>query len=165
MPEYRSDALFRAAGLGVLILAGGAAHAASVTVDFDRLPDGTALSAPAVFSAAVPVREQFAGFGVHFGVPSGSAPNVGGGGVLTGPFGVGGFSGSNYLAFSFNPAARCSNGQNPQPPQLLNFDRPVRSVRLNVGGFRGTATLTAYDSEGAPIGEATLPLAATVAPV
>jgi hypothetical protein len=146
-------------------MGGGAAHAASVTLNFDRLPDGSPVVAPAVFSSTEPVREQLAGFGVHFGVPSGSASTIGGGGVLSGSFGVAGYSGANYLAFSFNPAAHYLNGQNPQPPQLLHFDHPARVVRLNVGGFGGTARLTALDSAGTPIAEATLRLGSTVAPL
>lgn len=165
MPEYRSAAFLWAAGLGVMLLAGGAARAATVTVDFERLPDGTAVQAPVVFSGASPVREEFAGSGVHFTVPNGHASNIGGAGVLTGNFGVAGYSGTNFLAFSFNPAARLANGQNPQPPQLLDFDQPVRLVRLNVGGFGGTATLTAYDSDGAPVAAATLALTSRVAPL
>ena len=37
-------------------MAGGAAHGASVTVDFDTLPDGSPFVAPALFSAATPLR-------------------------------------------------------------------------------------------------------------
>src|SRR5687768_16350986 len=110
MPDYRSDAQIWAAGMGILILAGGAAHAAPVTIDFERLPDGTAVTAPTVFTAASPVREEFAGLGVHFAVPGGHPANVAGGAILSGSFGVAGFSGSNFLAFNFNPAALCANG-------------------------------------------------------
>jgi hypothetical protein len=165
MPEYRSSALFRAASLGALVLAGVAAHADPVKVDFDRRADGSAASAPTVFARALPVRDEFADFGVHFTVPGGYAGNVGGGAVLTGNFGVAGYSGSNYLAYSFNPGALCANGQNPLPPQVLSFDRPVRLVRLNVGGFRGIARLTAYDAGGAPIAESMVGLLTRVAPL
>lgn len=165
MPDYRSDAHRWAAGMGILILAGGAAHAASVTLDFERLPDGTVITAPTVFSAASPVREEFSRLGVHFAIPPGLAANVAGGAILSGPFGVSGFGGSNYLAFNFNPAARYANGQNPQPPQLFNFVQPARLIRVNVGGFGGTARLTAYDSQGGPLAEATVALTRTVAPL
>src|SRR5436305_14757073 len=105
MPDYSANDILRAAGLGVLLLAGRTAHASSVTVDFDRLSDGSALFAPVAFAATKPARDEFAGFGVHFGVSNGSAASVGGGGVLSGNFGLPGTSGPNFLAFTLNPAA------------------------------------------------------------
>src|SRR5437667_12120744 len=107
MPSHQSDHALRGIALGILILTGGAAHASSVTVNFDLLPDGTPFLAPNQFVLTTALREQFAGGGVHF---------AGGGGVLTGNFGVAGASGLNFLAFNARSAAHYADGSFPVPP-------------------------------------------------
>src|SRR5689334_22552466 len=95
----RSEPLLGAFALGVSILTGGAAHAASVTVNFDTLPDGTPFVAPTAFATTMPLRDEYAQVdGVHF---------LGGGGVLSGGFAVSGFSTSNFLAFNVRASAVC----------------------------------------------------------
>jgi len=143
--------------VGILILAGGAAHASSVTINFDLLPDGTPFLAPNQFSLTSALREQFASSGVHF---------AGGGGVLTGFFGVAGTNGLNFLAFNARAAARYSDGSSAAPPEQIRLDRPADLVRLLVGSSEGgTATLTAYDAAGNAVGAAQLGLTATAAPL
>lgn len=146
-----------ATALGLLILAGGTAHAASVTIDFDNQPDGSPLAAPARFADGVPLREQFAAKGVHF---------EGGGGVLSGSFGVTGTSGPNFLAFNARVSARYSTGEPAAPPEQIRLDQPADLVRLNVASSEGgTATLTALDQGGNTVGSAQLALSATAAPL
>jgi hypothetical protein len=157
MPYDRGDNLFRAMGLVFLLLAGTEAHAASVTVDFDHLNDGTPITAPATFAATTPLREQLSGQGVHF---------TGGGGVLSGNFGVGGTSGRNFLAFNARLSARYADGSAAAPPEQIRFDQPTDLVRLSVGSAEvGTATLTALDAAGNPVGSAQRPLTPLTTPL
>src|SRR4051812_10368321 len=123
MRRDRSERLLRASALGVSLLTGGAAHAASVTVNFDALPDGTLFVAPTAFANTMPLRDEYAQVdGVHF---------LGGGGVLTGNFGVSGFSKSNFLAFNVRSTAHFSDGTTiPTPPEQIRFDQPANLVRL-----------------------------------
>jgi hypothetical protein len=57
------------------------------------------------------------------------------------------------------------NGQNPLAPEEIRFDKPANLVRPNVAGFGGTATLTAFDANGAVVGTASVPLGDTPAPL
>jgi hypothetical protein len=160
MRKDKSERVLRTAVLGFLILAGGAANAASVTVNFDVLPDGTPYQAQQTFAAtAGPLREEYAAKGVHF---------TGGGGVLTGNFGVSGFSGANLLAFNARAAAAYANGSGPVPlpPEQIKLDQPANLVQVKVGSAEGgTATLTAYDAAGNTMGTAQLPLSSVAAPL
>jgi hypothetical protein len=157
MPSNQSKHALRGAALGLLILAGGAAHASSVTVNFDLLPDGTPFLAPNQFALTTALREQFAGSGAHF---------IGGGGVLTGYFGVAGTGGLNFMAFNARAAARYVDGSSAAPPEQIRFDRPANLVRLLVGSSEGgTATLTAFDAAGNALGSAQLGLTARVVPL
>src|SRR2546427_12777746 len=128
MPPNKSKQALQGAALGVLIMSGGAAHASSLTVNFDLLPDGTPFLAPNQFVLTTALREQFAGRGVHF---------AGGGGVLTGNFGVAGASGLNFLAFNARSAAHYADGSLPVPPERVQFDQPADLVRLRVGSSEG----------------------------
>src|SRR5436309_3151907 len=121
MLSHQSDLLLRATVLGILISAGGTAHAASVTVNFDTLPDGSLLTAPNSFAAATRLTELFAADGVHC---------QGGGAVLSNPgqFGVSGTSGSNFLAF--NVFATYTDGTRAAPPETILFDKPCNMVQL-----------------------------------
>src|ERR1043166_4798990 len=121
MPSHQTDHALRGIALGILILTGGAAHASSVTVNFDLLPDGTPFLAPNQFALTTALREQLAGDGVHF---------TGGGGVLTGYFGVAGTTGLNFLAFNARAAGRYSDGTMAAPPEPIRLDRPANLARL-----------------------------------
>jgi Big-like domain-containing protein len=158
MRIHKTERILGAAALGFLILAGGAANAASVTVNFDILPDGSPYVAQTTFAAtAGPLREEWAADGVHF---------LGGGGVLTGNSGVYGTSGLNLLAFDVRLMAAYQNGTIPAPPEQISFDQPADLVRINVGSVAGgTATLTAFDVKNNPVGSAQLALSSTVAPL
>src|SRR5712692_2254331 len=113
MRIHKTERVLGAAALGFLIFAGGAAKAASVTVNFDVLPDGTPFMARSTFAApAGPLREEWAADGVHF---------LGGGGVLTGNFGVYGISGLNFLAFNARMIAAYQSGTIPAPPEQISF--------------------------------------------
>jgi hypothetical protein len=155
----RSERLLGALALGVYIQTGGAAHAASVTLNFDALSNGTAFVAPTAFANTMPLRDEYAQVdGVHF---------LGGGGVLSGNFGVSGFSGPNLLAFNVRTIAHYSDGTTlPAPPQQIRFDQPANLVRLNVGSSEGgTAALTAFDASGNSVGTAQLPLTSSLTPL
>src|SRR5438132_11974714 len=108
----RSERLLGALALGVSILTGGAAHAASVTLNFDALADGTSYVAPTAFANTMPLRDEYAQVdGVHF---------LGGGGVLSGNFGISGFSGTNFLAFNARTIAVYKDGiTHPAPPEQI----------------------------------------------
>src|SRR4051794_11969751 len=159
MRNNRSERLLGALALGVSTLTGGAAHAASVTVNFDTLPDGTAFVAPTAFSNTMPLRDEYAQVdGVHF---------LGGGGVLSGNFAVSGLSSPNFLAFNMRASAVCRDGvTHPTPPEQIRFDQPANLVRVNVGSSEGgTVTLTALDANGNSVGTAQLPLTLTLTPL
>jgi hypothetical protein len=157
MPSQQSAYALRGVALGILILTGGVAHASSVTVNFDLLPDGTPFLAPNQFVSTTALREQFAADGVHF---------AGGGGVLTGYFGVAGTGGLNFLAFNARAAAHYADGSTAAPPEQIRFDRRADLVRLLVGSSEGgTATLTAFDAAGNTVASAQLGLTATLAPL
>jgi hypothetical protein len=157
----RSERLLGALLLGGFIQAGGAAHAASVTLNFDTLPDGTNFVAPTTYASTMPLRDEYAQVdGVHF---------LGGGGVLSGNFGVSGVSGSNLLAFNLRTIAVYQDGvTHPVPPEQILFDHPANLVRVNVGSSElvgGTAVLTAFDASGNSVGTAQLPLTTTLTPL
>jgi hypothetical protein len=157
MPHNRADFFLGALALGVPILVGGAAQAASVTVDFNARADGTPFVAPTRFVDTVPLTEELAALGVRF---------VGGGGVLSGSFGVSGASGPNYLVFNARSTARYANGAAAAPPEQVRFDRPANLVRLRVGSAEGgTATLRAFDASGNVVGTAQVALTPTAKPV
>jgi len=147
MRRYKAERFLGALALGFLILAADAADAASVTVNFDTLPDGTPYPAQTTFAATPgPLRDEFGAAGVHF---------LGGGGVLTGNFGVAVTHGPNFLAFNASSLAAYANGSVPLPPEQLNFDQPANLVQVNVGSsLGGTATLRVYDATGKMVGTA-----------
>jgi hypothetical protein len=140
-----AELLLGASALGLLILAGGAADASSVKVNFNALPDGTPFPAQTTFAATHgPIRDEFAGAGVHF---------QGGGGVLTGNFGVTLPDGPNFLAFNARSVAAFADGTVPFPPEKISFDQPADVVMVSVGSSEGgVATLTAYDASGNVLG-------------
>src|SRR5207244_12417638 len=155
----RSERLLGALALGVSIQTGGAAHAASVTVNFDALPAGTSFVAPGAFANTMPLRDEYAQVvGVHF---------LGGGGVVSGNFSVSGISGTNFLAFNARASAVYKDGTTiPAPPEQIRFDQPANLVRVNVGSSEwGTATLTAFDANGNSVGTAQLPLSPVLTPL
>jgi hypothetical protein len=153
MLKGNSERVLWAAALGFLILAGGAANAASVTVNFDVLPDGTPFAAQTTFAAtAGPLREEYAAQGVHF---------LGGGGVLAAgsTFGVIGTSAPNLLAFNPLSFVVYQDGLTAAPPEQITFDQPADLVKVKVASLgAGVAILTAYDAAGKPVATAQLPL-------
>jgi hypothetical protein len=160
MRRDQSERVLRAVALGFLIVAGGAANAASVTVNFDVLPDGTPLAAQTTFAAtAGPLREEYAAQGVHF---------LGGGGVLAAgdTFGVIGTSAPNLLAFNPLSFVVYQDGLTAAPPEQITFDQPADLVKVKVASLgTGTAILTAYDAAGNPVATAQLPLSQVATPL
>ncbi len=124
----------------VVILAGaGVTSGASATlIDFD----GT--GAPNLFNGTTALRDLYAGLGVNFDGPG----PLDGGAILNegGNFGVGAFSGTDFLAF--NNGATLMDGGTPRDPEEILFDDLQASVSIYAaGGVWDAATfrMDAYD--------------------
>ena len=118
-------------------------QAQAVTLTFEDF--GTQ---PNAFSAANPLREEYAGQGVHFSGPTA----LGGGAILNvgGNFGVNPLSGDHFLGF--NPSATMLNSGIPTGPETVQFDFEVGSVSLFAGsGTASSFTLTAYNASNSVV--------------
>jgi hypothetical protein len=119
------------------------AQAAVTVLDFDYGTAGT----PCAFSSENPLREKYAGFGIHF-----AGPNATDGGAILdqcSAYGVAPHSGSRFLAF--NAGATLANGGTATGPETIRFDSVKRVVQIYVsqGAATGTATFTLIGKRGA----------------
>ena len=99
--------------------------------------------APTDFQHAAPLRERYAGKGIHFKGPS----STDGGALIDedGSWAAPPRSGDQFLAFNAASAGGMTNGGSPIGPETISFDRlqNVVSIYVYQGGFNvGTATFT-----------------------
>jgi hypothetical protein len=112
----------------------------SVTITFDEFG-----LQPQLFVNSNPLREQYAGQGVHFAGPT----SLNGGAILDqgSSFGVPALSGQDFLAFNSLAIATMLNGGTPVGPETIQFDFSVSSVSIFAGDGQGVGfNLTAYDA-------------------
>lgn len=114
--------------IGLLGLAlSGAATQAQTLINFDVTASGAAVNAPTLFSAANPLRDEYASLGIRF---RGSTETSASGGavlrVASAP------SGNNVLAFNGN--ATLLNGGSASAPENLFFDQSVSSFSMLAAG-------------------------------
>jgi hypothetical protein len=123
--------------LGTVVMPTGSAEAAVTVLDFDYGPAGE----PCAFADVGPLREKYAGFGIHF-----SGPNATDGGAIQdtcGNWGVEPRSGLRFLAFASD--GQLGNGGVARWPEKISFDSVKRVVQIYVSqsGFSvGDATFT-----------------------
>jgi len=115
--------------MGAVLVPAAPAQAAVTVLDFDYGPADT----PCDFADVNPLREKYAGFGIHFTGPN----DTDGGAILNtcSNFGVQPHSGARFVAFS--DGSTMANGGNPYGRITISFDSLKRVVQVYVsqGGF------------------------------
>lgn len=138
-----------AAGLfavGMAVVPISPAQAAVTVLDFDYGPSGE----PCTFNETTPLREQYAGFGIHF-----RGPNATDGGAVVntcGNWGVSPHSGERFIGFA--PDGTLSNGGTPIGPETIRFDslKSVVQIYVSQSGFAvGTAKFTMVARRGGKV--------------
>lgn len=111
--------------LGMLLTMSGAHGQTFINFDVDTA--GNPITAPMLFSAANPLRDEYAAFGVHF--QGSSASSNSGGAILRFTPAL---SGANVLAFNSN-ATLLNNGAASLPENIL-FDQSLSSFSIFAAG-------------------------------
>jgi hypothetical protein len=111
--------------LGALFMASSAHAQTFINFDFDAA--GNAITAPTLFSAANPLREEYASLGIHF--QGSTASSINGGAILRS---TPAFSGTNVLAFNDNATLQ-NNGRASAPENIL-FDQSLSSFSIYAAG-------------------------------
>ncbi len=125
--------------LSFVVLALGTLVAPSfaVTIDFE-------LGGPAIFNDTNPLREEYAGLGVHF---TGPTANGGGAVVNDSSWGADAISGTDILGFS--TIGTLLNGGTPAGPERVDFDFDIDSASVWYSGSftdGSIGRLEAYDA-------------------
>lgn len=120
-------------------LVSASAHATLTSIDFETLPDGTVISAPATFSATTPLGDEYSDYDVHFSshyttVIDGIANDYNGGSILTADsFGKAAPSGNNVLAF---------NTSETGSKETITFDNSIGYFKTNFALSANTSNYT-----------------------
>jgi hypothetical protein len=118
----------------------------AVTIDFE-------LGGPPSFSSANPLREEYAGLGVHFTGPT----SLDGGAVVNdSSWGAPAISGTDILGF--NTSGTLMNGGTPVGPERIDFDVNMSAVSVWYSGSstaNSTGVLRAYNSANVELGSDT----------
>jgi hypothetical protein len=126
-----------------------------VTIDFDTLPGGGTITAPADFTQTTHLTTLYAPLGVTFSGPGGND----GGAILNqnGSFGVNARSGINFLAFNRLPGGQMLDGGRPLDPETITFATPQSQVSIFASGghLPNSFRIDAFDAGGALVGSST----------
>lgn len=124
-PRRTSVLMSAALALGATLAPGSSASAAPLSeVNFEGGPADW----PCAFSQVNPLRDRYAGFGIHFRGPT----TTGGAAILDrcSNFGVPARSGVRFLAF--NADLTLHNGGVPKGPETISFDQKKTVVQVYV---------------------------------
>lgn len=126
----------------------GVSQAMAISINFDEFGMG-----PTLFNSTDPVREEYAGMGVHFKGPG----DFDGGAILEdSSFAVKAHSGTNFLAFNRNgtDGVKMLSGGHPFDPESILFDNAISdfSIWATSNTTAGLFVVAAYDSNDTFLG-------------
>jgi hypothetical protein len=118
---------FAASAAVIGLLTVGGKTQSQILINFDTTATGETLTAPTLFSAANPLRDEYASLGVRF--QGSNANSLNGGAILRSTQAL---SGTNVLAFNSN--ARMLNNGLASAPENLIFDTSITSFSIWAAG-------------------------------
>jgi hypothetical protein len=118
---------FAASAAVIGLLTVGGKTQSQILINFDTTATGETLTAPTLFSAANPLRDEYASLGVCF--QGSNANSLNGGAILRSTQAL---SGTNVLAFNSN--ARMLNNGLASAPENLIFDTSITSFSIWAAG-------------------------------